>query len=198
MTKQGRSTAGETEETDVGSQTNAIVAELHDALNDIAGTHVFAQLGLASIRDSLLRKFNESDADPEQDLIVGEGDPNHSETFGYQRWRIGSLDQQLAEGGPVALQLGQQWIVLIHSRWEHDFRPRIAEASGVSKNEIIDAAFADIGRMRNDIIHHHGIATKRNTGKCEIFKWFEDGDVITITGLNVAQFMKHFDLVTNT
>ena len=51
-----------------------------------------------------------------------------------------------------------------------------------------DPAMADIGRMRNDVIHHVGIASKRNTGRCEVLKWFAAGEVIHPMMVHVAEF----------
>ena len=55
---------------------------------------------------------------------------------------------------------------------------------------------ADIGRMRNDVIHHHGVATIKNSGRCEVLKWFQSGDTILITGKEVADFMQHVGAIT--
>jgi hypothetical protein len=58
------------------------------------------------------------------------------------------------------------------------------------------ATFADVCRMRNDTVHHRGIATKRNTGRCEVLKWAEVGEPIIVTSQRVAEFMGHFGLVS--
>ncbi|MDO8211017.1 hypothetical protein [Conexibacter sp. CPCC 206217] len=51
------------------------------------------------------------------------------------------------------------------------FRRKLADANQVDVRDVRDAGMADINRMRNDIIHHRGLATKANTGRCEIFRW---------------------------
>jgi hypothetical protein len=148
------------------------------------------------IRSELLEKMKESD--PEQEVLFGAGNPNDPNSLSYGRWKIGSIEKRLADNGPVAKHLGQQWAVLVTSQWEHVFRPRMAKAAGVEKNEVASAVLADIARIRNDIIHHEGIATKKNCGRCEVLRWFDVGDPIVITRERVTEFMARLRLVTIT
>jgi hypothetical protein len=56
---------------------------------------------------------------------------------------------------------------------------------------------ADAVRLRNDIVHHRGIATKRNAGCAEVLTWFDEGDAILVTTARVAEFMGHFGLTVS-
>ena len=42
--------------------------------------------------------------------------------------------------------------------------------------DVRDDLLGDIRLLRNDIVHHGGIATKANSGRCKILQWFNDGD----------------------
>jgi len=170
--------------------------EWAEVLNDIAGTHAFSLAGLALAHEHYM-PLAENAPDPERDLIWVQGfSPKDPDKFGYMKWKIKTIPERLAQDGPVAQRIGQQWAVLIHTQWEHNFRPRFAEAADIEKNDVKEPLMADIGRMRNDIIHHHGKATKKNCGRCEVLKWFQPGDTILITNKEAAEFMQRVGAIT--
>lgn len=175
----------------------AIVDEFREVLNDIAGTHHSALWGLRLLREHFGVLLADA-PDPTQDFLIGHGDPSDPETRAYQRWRIDSIPGRLAEGGPVAEQLGQQWAVLIYAQWEHNFRPRLAEALGVEVGDVRDDLMGDIRHIRHDILHHAGVGTGDHCGRCKVLKWFGPGDRITITTKHVAEFMDKVGLTIKT
>jgi hypothetical protein len=171
--------------------TNAFVEEL----NDIAGIHAMALLGIIKMAE-LATTF--PSPKPDSTLFVGHGDPNTAAGFAYQRWPIRTLAARLAPDGPVVHALGQQWVVMVASKWNDQYRSLIADALGTPKNELKDVALADLTRIRNDIVHHRGIATKKNSGRCELFRWFEEGQPIRVMPEHVAQLMAHMGTVQST
>lgn len=177
------------------ARTAHIQDEFGAALNDLAGTHAFSLSGLALAREKY-QPLVDNAPDPERYLIWVNGSPKDLGNFGYMRWQIKTIPERLAADGPLAQRLGQQWAVLVHTQWEHAFRPRLAKEVGLERNDIKEPIFADIGRMRNDIVHHHGIATKKNCGKCEVLKWFQPGDRILITSNHVSNFMRSIGAIT--
>lgn len=173
-------------------QVETILAELRETLNDVAGTHHFAMLGIRLARDDFERASTHGD--PEADYFVGRGAPGTPESLAYLRWQIGSIPARLADDGPVAAQLGQQWAILIYTQWEHNYRPRLAAALSKEPAEITDDLMGDIRLLRNDIVHHHGIATKDSAGRCKVLTWFAPDDRILITWERVLEFMEHAGL----
>jgi hypothetical protein len=93
--------------------------------------------------------------------------------------------------------LGQQWIVAIASWWNDHYRQQFADALDIDRDLATHPLMGDINKMRNDVIHHHGIATADNTGRCEILTWFKPGDTIHVTHEHVAEFMKHLGLAAH-
>jgi hypothetical protein len=175
----------------------AIVEEFLEVLNDIAGTHAIAVTGIIRVLD-WAEKIELSNRTSESALFVGHGDPNSAQGFSYQRWRLDTLPQRLGPEGDVVRALGQQWVVMVASQWNDHYRKRIADALGVKTNEVADPILADINRMRNDILHHRGIATARNTGRCEVLQWFREGEPIHVMMVHVAEFMREFGMVVST
>jgi hypothetical protein len=171
---------------DENAESVRLTLEFIDALNDVAGIHAMAVMGIAA----MLSVAKDLPApQPDSTLFVGHGDPNAEEGFAYQRWPIRSLAERLAPEGSVVRALGQQWLVTVAALWNDHYRARIAAALGIEMNDLTDVAMADVNRMRNDVIHHRGIATQRNTGRCELFRWFAVGEPIHVMPAHVAELM---------
>jgi hypothetical protein len=174
---------------EANSPSVAVTQAFLDELNDIAGIHAMALTGIIKMAEfaATLRAPR-----PDSTFFVGHGDPNSEEGFAYQHWPIRSLRERLGPDGPVVRALGQQWIVMVASKWNDHYRALIADALGIETNELKDAAMADINRMRNDIVHHRGIATARNTGRCEVLRWFAEGEPIHVLPVHVSELVAYF------
>jgi hypothetical protein len=171
-----------------------ISGEFLDVLNDVAGTHAIAVMGVIQVRD-WATKIELAKRTPESSIFIGHGDPNSAQGFAYQRWRLDTLADRLDGNGPVARDLGQQWIVMVAAHWNDHYRQRIANALGIAKNEVADPVMADLNRMRNDVVHHRGVATAKNTGRCEVLRWFEPGETVRVMMAHIAEFMHYVGLV---
>ena len=86
----------------------------------------------------------------------------------------------VAPAGATSRRLTQQLIVTIHTGVEHEYRRRIAVARGLrGPNDLKCNFFRDITRLRNDFIHHHGVATARSAGNCSpILRTIHEGNHI--------------------
>lgn len=165
----------------------AIVAQFMAAVNEISGIHTMSVMAIRFLPDKLLPLL--SHGDPGQDFLVGRTDPDDPDAFAYQSWKIGDIPGKLAEEGPIVRALGQQWVVMVGTQWEDEFRPRLAEARGVEAAEVADPVMGDIFKMRNDIVHHRGIA--KNSERCEVLRWFSAGQEMMIDGGHISEFVRH-------
>jgi hypothetical protein len=101
------------------------------------------------------------------------------------------LDEGGGEGhGQAFVAQSQQWIVLTYAMWDENFRPRIAAAAGVEKNDIAIDALGDLRHMRHDIAHHLGIASADHSARCVELKWFDIGDQIHIAPHQIREFVE--------
>jgi hypothetical protein len=91
-----------------------------------------------------------------------------------------SFQEEVAPTGATSRRLTQQLIVAIHTGWEHEYRRRLAAARHLAEpNDVKADFFRDVTRLRNDIVHHHGVATAKNAGKCTtLMRTFKAGDPI--------------------
>lgn len=91
-----------------------------------------------------------------------------------------SYAAEVAPTGATSRRLTQQLIVTIHTGWEHEYRRRIATARQLAdQNQVRADFFRDICRLRNDIVHHHGVATAKNAEKCTtLMRTFSAGSPI--------------------
>lgn len=69
---------------------------------------------------------------------------------------------------------------MVGALWNEEFRGRCAMAN--ESESFDDPGMGDINKMRNDIVHHGAVATSRNTGRCEVFRWFRVGETIPPDG----------------
>jgi hypothetical protein len=129
---------------------------------------------------------------PDPDVFIGIGDPNTPQARTYASWRLSTALGQVAKDGPVERWLGHQWLVLVYSLWEHEYRPRLAAMRGCSIEEIQHPLLGDLRLLRNDVVHHRGIASQGETGRCELVTWFQVGDPIQLKAEHFEEFMRLF------
>lgn len=165
-----------------------LTREFLEVLNDLAGTHAAALFGIMN-----LAEFGEELAreKPDGALHWGQGDPNTNAGFAYQRWDHSTLPERFAPEGEVVRTLGQQWIVMVAAQWNDHYRGRIAKALGIDRNDVGDAVMGDLTKMRNDVVHHRGIASARNTGRCEALTWFREGEPIHVMPAHITVVMEY-------
>lgn len=183
---------------DTGWMTPEPVAEVLDQLatfvNDSVASHGFACMGLRQIT-ALFEVRTVLPENPDPDIFLGIGDPNTPEARTYAVWKRSEALIRVAISGPVEVMLGQQWVVYVFAAWEHGFRPRLAAAHGCEETALQYPLLGDLRHLRNDIVHHHGIATHANTGRCQVLTtWFSDGDPIALRPDHFAEFVHRFPL----
>jgi hypothetical protein len=170
----------------------AVLQDLEQFLNDSIAAHAFACAGLRQV-SALFERVPRVAENPDPLIHIGTGDPNAPETRFYARWRVSDALSQVDHDGPVEARLGQQWIVYVFTGWEHEYRPRLAAAHGSTKELLLYPLLGDLRRLRNDVVHHHGIASADNAGKCEIVQhWVAVGDVIQLKGEHFVEFVTLF------
>jgi hypothetical protein len=99
---------------------------------------------------------------------------------------------QTAKGGPVETMLGQQWIVFAFSAWEEGYRRRLADALDCPLDDLRVPLLGDLRLLRNDVVHHRGIASARNAGRCKVLRWFAEVDEIRLDIHRLAEFKEQF------
>lgn len=176
----------------VSADEEAAMRDLAALLNEAALAHAFASGGLRKMFESMANVPIVPE-NPDPWVYVGRGDPNlgakfHAGTF------LSRLSNLLQKDGEVDRLLGHQWVTYVFAAWEHEFRPRLAGARGVELSAVLMDEFGDLRLLRNDILHHGGVATRSNAARCVTLRWFEEGDEIRITDEHIAQFMDQLGL----
>jgi len=167
-----------------------VLTEFANFLNQAAMTHGLAVNGI-QLSVAQMENAPRSPKNPDPDVYMGIGDPNVAGSTTYASAKLSELRWQLADNGPVITSLGQQWAVLVDAEWEEHFRPSIAEAHNCNSNDLKYPLFGDLRKLRNDIVHHRGIATAQNVGRCELLiHWSEIGQTIFIDAPSIAEFLR--------
>jgi hypothetical protein len=162
-----------------------VVDELRTFLNDSLAALSYATLGLMREREALAELGTQDNPDPTIHIV-----PNLTEpVVPYTRWKLSEARVQLARSGPVEQRLSQQWIVYTYTAWEHGYRARLEAAHGYESGRLKVPLFGDLRRLRNDVVHHLGVATQENSGRCEVVgHWVTIGEPIHVGSKRLAEF----------
>jgi hypothetical protein len=174
-----------------------VFQEFVDVLNALAGAHAFALAGLSKEREYWSERLASAETPVTADstVYIADGRPEFPSTVAYSKWRLGDLPDLLAVGGTVMTRVSQQWVISVYAEWDEHYRGLISDAIGLSEPLKLPM-FGDLRRFRHDIVHHRGIATAENSGKCEVFRdWFRIGETMFFDVHRVAEFMTKIEVV---
>lgn len=137
-----------------------------------------------------------SPSDPQPRLHIIDETPTNVdiEEYNLGSWSKTDLAAAGEEDGWLALWLSDAWVSLIHSRWENYYRPALAAEMKVEPNSISSKSMSDIRRLRNDVIHHQGVASKKNAGKCEILRDITVGERIAVRPYGVKLLLQELQI----
>lgn len=170
------------------------VDEIADGLssfvNDLGVAHLLATRGIDMVRAEAEEVITHAAELGNTNPIMhaGIGFPGSSGWAPHLRRPVKELRADLTPGGAVLNLLGCMWIVTLYTTWDTRFRRLLAEATSRSSRDIRWHAMGDLRRLRNDVVHHRGIATKAESGKCEILTWALPDQPISVTPLRTARF----------
>lgn len=113
------------------------------------------------------------------------------------------LNDLLKREGEAEQLAFKGWIEQVYFLWETRFRNELRnelkkglEGSGVIRPET--DPMGELGYIRNDLIHKKGIASKEETGRCKVLKWFKPGERIILGMHHVLDFLNQLGLMTTT
>jgi hypothetical protein len=134
-----------------------------------------------------LRVMQFSEEDPNPWLPFGPGNPAETPPTVLRRWSevIHEIDS-----GSMRTRLGHHWISHVYSGWDVEFRKRFASAHGWEVGDAVSPLMGDLRLLRNDVIHHRGVASRPNVGNCTVLNhWFKPGEDIALNAAHVNEFV---------
>lgn len=130
-------------------------------------------------------------------MIYSSGAPDDPEAVMIHECTQGQLKERLQKGALNEILLGYFCLSMIYDFWE-DVRGLLAGELKIEKNSIVADVFGDIRNLRNDIMHHKGVATRQNVGKNKMFTWFKEGEIILLTAERLDEVIaKIFDFIND-
>jgi hypothetical protein len=133
------------------------------------------------------------ESNPDPVVMVGAGDPNLPTSKRFAQLTKSQVLERTAVGGLTDRLLGQQWILLVYSAWEYEFRGRLAAAHGCLAGDLQYSLFGDLKNLRHDVIHNRGIASADNVGRSEILApLFPIGEPIMLTDEHLLAILSAF------
>jgi hypothetical protein len=167
----------------------SVLDELSNDFNNLTAAHAFSVMGLSLI-PAHLAGLPRHPANPDPVVSIGTSPPG-PETPAYAAWRMSEALRQVKDDGPIEIRLGHLWLTSLYALWDDGYRPRLAALHGRPENDEKYDLFGDLRRLRNDAVHHGGIATSGETGRCVLLThWFQPGQMILLKGPHFAQFFK--------
>lgn len=158
--------------------TQELFEELAKEFWHTAGVMTFSQVAIKTMSDQIGWTVTEENPDPK--LSIGAGDPNDPKAVADASWRKSQIEDAASTDGWLQEWLTHAWLALMFARWEAYYRPAFADANSVAQEQVRADVIGDIRNLRNDVIHHRGIATAKNTGKCKVLTNFSIGDMILL------------------
>lgn len=171
--------------------------EWANQLNQSALTYGLACRGLGCSVREFTQLVTSTPPMPKNRTYLALPKPGSPEVFVYAQWPSLSVTDFMGPNGPAVRELGRQWVVTINALWDGEYREKIAIEKGLQdKVALVVPVMGDINLIRNDIVHHRGIASQRNSGRCKLLvNWTSVGQEIAINELMVLEFMEHWQLV---
>ena len=100
----------------------------------------------------------------------------------------GSFTEAGCEG--VAAQLAYKaWLVLIAGLWERFRKSTELHKKDGPRHGVQAALYGDLQKIRNDVLKNGGVASNKNSSRCEILRWFEEGETIRFKLDHVLEFL---------
>ena len=96
-----------------------------------------------------------------------------------------------------AVQLAfKGWIGDIIGTWE---RSRSETRNTVGDEGIRPEVecMGDLNKIRNDLLHNGGVASKERSGKCKVLKWFKPGERMLLTTNHAFDFLNQMNFLTS-
>ena len=100
-------------------------------------------------------------------------------------------------GGDMEQIAYRGWIVELYGIWEDQYRNRLETA--IHTPDSIRPrirVMGDFRHIRNDLVHNNSVASEKESGKCELLKWFTPGAQIMIGIRHVLDFMHQLGFVS--
>ena len=110
-------------------------------------------------------------------FTYGTGDPGAADSKVWLEISQEQFKLHNSDRGKNEIFVGQMTLIFIFSFWEEIYRPKMARILNVQKNEISIDIFGELRNLRNDIVHHGGVATRNNTGKNRIISFTEGTEI---------------------
>ena len=152
--------------------------------------------GMDLMRDHVMPQYNQIPESSRQSVHI----PVDLTGVDVSPVLLGSdLDDQLKHEGDADQVAFKGWVVQVYHIWEAHFRNALSntfEGDNIIRLQV--EAMGDLRLIRNDLIHHNGVATKGNAGKCEILKWFEPSEPIILGIHHVFDFLNQMGLMRST
>ena len=91
--------------------------------------------------------------------------------------------------GPAAQLAYKAWLVLIAGLWERFRNKTPLGRRDDPRYRMLNDLYGDWQKIRNDVLKNNGVASKEKSARCELLKWFGEGETIRFRLDHVLEFL---------
>ena len=184
----------ERREQDPGSVFRSFIYEVNKATASL----MYLLQGMESVRDSELPRYNQEPPTSKPSFcnfpkLSGIGVSPTLTGFDFD------LNDFLARNGETEQLAFKGWVEQVYNCiWDSDHRNKLQdslEGCGIIPPEA--DPIGDFRRIRNDLIHKHGLASTKNSGKCKVLTWFKPGESIILGMRHVFDFLNQMGMMSS-
>lgn len=135
--------------------------------------------------DNILRRL--------EPLLVRAPPHGYRDKFGDFARTLQDYKDRILPGGRNSALVGNYLIIALYQHWEDLWRGRIADALKISDTNGIKSYFwGDLRLIRICLIHKKGFADAAVASKSTMFRWFKEGQTITIDHQKIEAIIAGF------
>ena len=150
--------------------------------------------GMEAVRDYALPWYNNLREDQRRGIPIP---PSYLATAPVLTGPSLDLTDSVGAGGETEQLAFTGWIEeLYNTIWEGQYRKQLEDAlksQGVVLDRVNNQTLGDIRLIRNDLVHNRRIANR--SARCEVLKWFAEGDHMSLRIAHVLDFLNHMGLL---
>lgn len=152
--------------------------------------------GMERVRDRVEKPYSQHDGESRQ-WVAYPPSPSFVDVALVENGPGVDLNRVWGRAGDAEQLVFRGWVVDIYNRvWDKNLRDGLQESlPGTDVIPPESDVLGDLRRIRNDLVHHGGVATSDNSGRCAVLKWFHPDEQMVLTMRHVLDFLNQMGMM---
>lgn len=152
--------------------------------------------GMERVRERVERPYNQQEAESRQ-WTAYPPSTSFVDVALVQNGPGVDLNRVWGRAGDAEQLVFRGWVVDVYNRvWDKNLRELLqGSLSGADVIAPESDVLGDLKHIRNDLVHHRGVATRHNSGRCTVLKWFRPDEQMVLTVEHVLDFLNQMGMM---